>query len=306
MAIAANRYTTTELLADIRRKGHIPPNQTPFQDADLLAMADFELQTSILSQIRSCRENYFLTYTDFSISSDSNYKIPLRAIGSALSAVQLVVGTTIYQIDRVEISQQFSTLTSPNGFYSFYIQGNSVVVLPSPTTGTIRLWFYTRPNTLISPTAAAQVSSVSGNVITCLSVPTTFTTGTPLDIIKDQPGFEALLLDTRPTLIAGVAVTIPGTPTTTIEGDWVALAGQTPVPQIPVEFRPLLIQRVVVKYYESQGYLDKMKAAQAKLVEMQQDILQLINPRVAEAPKRVVADSGLIGGYSRSMKYRAT
>jgi hypothetical protein len=57
------------------------------------------------------------------------------------------------------------------------------------------------------------------------------------------------------------------------------------VPQVPVEFQQLLAQRVVVKIYELQGYLDKMKAAQAKLEEMEMALTALITPRMQAAPK---------------------
>lgn len=303
---SANRYTTTELLSDIRRKGHIPSNQTPFLDADLLAIADQDLQTSLLRQILSARENYFLVPYDQAITSDSSYLIPPRSIGGGLSAVQILVGTTIYSVSRSEISEQFSTITSPTGFYAFYLQGNSFVLRPNPTTGTIRSWYYLRPNTMVTIASAAQITGIAGNVLTFSSLPATVTTTSALDIIKDQPGFDLLVMDSTPTAVTTTTVTLSSVPSTVVVGDWVALAGQTPVPQIPVEFRPLLVQRVVVKYYEIQGYIDKMKAAQAKLEEMTRDVFELINPRVTEAPKRIVADSSLIGGSSQWRKWRAT
>jgi hypothetical protein len=34
---SANRFTTTEFIANVRRKGHIPVAQTPYTDADILA-----------------------------------------------------------------------------------------------------------------------------------------------------------------------------------------------------------------------------------------------------------------------------
>lgn len=305
---AANRYTTTELIAGMRRTGHIPASQNAFQDADLLALADYELQTGIMRQVLSVRENYWLTSVDLAIAQDSIYNIPVRAIGSALSYVHILNGTVMYNVVRSEIQEQFSTVTSPSGYFQYYLRGNQLVLIPNPTTGVIRLWHYQRPNTLIVPSAAAQITAIdtNTNIVTCSSIPSTFATSTPLDLIRDQAGFDCLAIDQTPTAVSGSDVTFSSLPTGLAVGDWIALAGQTPVPQIPVEFRPLLIQRVVVKYNEIQGYMDKMKASEAKLEQMEKDCFEAINPRVKEDPKRIVPDSGLIGGYRRWRAWRAT
>lgn len=298
----ANRYTTTELLADIKRTGHVASSQNTFGNSDLLRLADFELQTAILRMILSARENYYLTYNDYSIASDYTYAIPLRAIGGAVADVQIVSGTTIFQVVRTEISEQFVTDASSSGSYSFYIKGN-YLVLPGVTSGTVRVWYYTRPNTLVVSTAGCQITSIASNVLTfaASTIPSTVSTSTPCDLIKDQPGFECLTIDATPSAVTATDITFSAgsVPTTLAVGDWVCLAGQTVVPQIPVEFLPILVQRVVVKYYEIQGYLDKMKAAQEKLKEMSADVLAIINPRVSGAPKRIVASGDLIGGSPR-------
>jgi hypothetical protein len=299
---AANRYTTTELLADIKRTGHVVSSQNTFANTDLLRLADFELQTSILRMILSARENFYLTYKDFSAASDYLYQIPLRAIGGAIADVQYVNGTTVCQIVRTEVAEQFATNASSNGMYSFYIKGNYLVI-PGLTSGTVRVWYYTRPNTLVVSTAGCQITGIASNVLTfdASTIPSTISTSTPCDLIKDQPGFDGLSLDVTPSAVGATTITFAAAdvPSTLAVGDWVCLAGQTVVPQIPVEFTPLLVQRVVVKYYEIQGYMDKMKAAEAKLKEMSEDVLAIINPRVAEAPKRIVASADLIGGSRR-------
>lgn len=302
----ANVYTTAKLLTDMKRAGHVPPSQTPFLPADLLAMGDYELQTALLRQILSVRENFYLTYEDFDLNGTSVYEIPTRAIGGALAEVHIVNESAILKVGRTELGDQFSTLSSPTGYYSFYLKGNSVVILPAPSGGVIRLWYYRIPNQMIVTTSAAQITAINSNVLTCTSVPSGITTSVACDIIQDQPHFNTLDMDATPTAVTSTTITFTSVPSTVSVGDWVAPAGQTPVPQIPVEFRPLLIQRVAVKYYEIQGYMEKMKAAQMKLEAMEKDLFMLINPRVVEEPKNIVADYNLIGGYRRSSTWLAT
>lgn len=296
---AANRYTTTELLADIKRTGHVVSGQETFQNSDLLRLADFELQTAILRMILGARENFYLTYTDYPTVSTYLYAIPLRAIGGAVADIQIVNGNVLYPTVRTEVNEQYATNAPAAGPYSFYLKGN-YIVLPGVSGATVRIWYYTRPNALVAASAGCQITSIASNVLSFASIPTTITTATPCDLIKDQPGFDGLSLDVTPTAVGATTITFSASdvPTTLAVGDWVTLAGQTVVPQIPVEFTPLLVQRVVVKYYEIQGYLDKMKAAEAKLKEMSDNVLAIINPRVAEAPKRIVASADLIGGAS--------
>lgn len=312
--MAANSYTTTVMLASIRRKGHIPPSQTPFQDADLLAIADDECRTAIMRQIKSARENYYVAPFDTAVNSSSTYNINSRAVGAGMVDLWIVNGTQIYQVSRTELNEQFSSQTSPTGYWGYYLQANQFCIRPTSPTGVIRQFIMVRPNTLVPTTSCAQVTAVNlgAGTLTFAALPTTFTTGTLFDCIQDQPHFGWNFMDQAGT-VAGNVVTFSSLPTdvdgvTSLVkvGDWLCLAGQTCVPQILVEFRPLLEQRVVVKYYEIQGYLDKMKAAQQKLTEMEKDVFELINPRVADEPKRIVPDSNVIGGYRRWRAWRAT
>jgi hypothetical protein len=310
---AANRYTTTELLTSMRRKGHIPPSQTPFADADLLALADDEILTSIMSQIKSVRENFYVAPYDTAVNTSSVYNIPTRAVGAGLIDLWIVNGTSIYQVGRTELNQQFSSVSSPTGYWGYYLQANQIVIRPANVSGLIRQWIMMRPNTMVLPSAAAQVTAVdlTTNKLSFASIPTTFQSAIQYDCIMDQPHFGWNFVDQTGT-VNGLDITFASLPlaadgTSAVQvGDWLALAGQTPIPQVIVEFRPLLVQRVVVKYYEIQGYLEKMKAAQEKLKEMEKAVFELINPRVADEPKRIVPDSNVIGGYRRWRAWRAT
>lgn len=296
---SANRYTTTEFINSVKRRAHVPSNQTPFDNDGILALANEEQEAGIVSQILSARENYYATYTDLPLNSENIYAIPTRAIGGALSDVQIVNGTAILPVSRSEINDQFSTVTSPTGGYAFMLVGNSVQILPNPVAGVVRLWHYRAPNQLVQTSEAAQITAIAGNVLTFSTIPSTITTSSPCDLIKDQPGFEWLGIDLTPVNVTATTIEFASVPATTAVGDWVALAGQTPVPQIPKEFRTLLVQRTTIKYYEAQGYFDKMKVAQNKLEELEKEVMDLINPRVAEVPKRIVSPFGVIGKSRR-------
>ncbi len=294
--MAANSYTTSDLIADIELLGHLPLGNNTFTGAKLLRIATLELQTPIMKQILSTRGGYYLTYEDFPSTEDGLYSIPSTCVAGALHNVEIVQGPSIIQVSPIEEQEQFSTTAPTSTTYGYFWKGNTIQILPVPTIGQTRLWFIKRTGDLILTSAAAQVTAINGDVVSVSSLPTTIVTGVTVDACGDQPPFN--VLGTREVInITGTDITLDQSVSDLSLGDWIAPEGQTPIPQIPVEFRILLAQRVVVKIYELQGYLDKMKAAQAKLEQYEKDTFGLITPRVSSKPKIIHAvNGGLLGG----------
>lgn len=289
--MSANSYTTSTLVSNVQLVGHIPLSNSTFNASEIITLADRELQTSLISQILSTRGGYYLTYEDFELSQDGRYNIPSQAIGGALDAVQIVINPTIIPVNLLEHAEQFSTLAPAATTYGYFIQGNVVNVLPVPTIGVVRLWFLRRPNALVATSAAGAITAISGNDVTVSSLPSTFEVGTEINLCQDQPTFD-VLTEGAITAINGTVVTLDDVSDRLAVGDWLCLANQTPVPQIPVEFRPLLEQRVVVKIYELQGYLDKNAAAAKTLEQMEKDTFALISPRVVTQTKVINPQNG--------------
>ena len=294
--MAANSYTTSDLVDNVILIGHIPLSNSTFTATQVIRLADREMQTALMSQILSVREGYYLTYVDYTINAAGQYPIPPGAIGGALANIELVQEPTIIPVNRIEESEQFSTTSPSSTSYGFFIKGNTIQILPTPNIGVARVWFLRRPSALVTTASAAQVTVIAGSTITVSTLPATMQIGTSVDLCQDQPTFNVLATRTI-TNIVGLDVTFGSAVTDLAAGDWMALENQTPVPQIPVEFRPLLEQRVVVKMYELQAYLDKMRAAQAKLEELERALFRLITPRVQSQTKIIMpVNGGFMGG----------
>lgn len=305
-------YTTSRLLADIKRLGHFPANQQTFQDADLLAMLDYELQTYIVPMMMKVREGFFTRIKEYPIDSAvAAYKFPERAIGSRLGDVQLVIGNYIEQLRLINVGQLDSNVGSPVGARAFTVQGNNIVLIPIPTYGILRVYYHTRPSKLVKPIDCAQIISIdrSLNQVTVGSTPSTFNLSALYDLVGQNPGFDTSGEDRAITnLTANVITFSSALPTDLQVGDYVCLSGQSPIAQIPVELMPLLTQACVVKVYEIQGYMDKLKAAKDKLAQMQTDLMALITPRVEEAPKIINAAQNDVTvstrfGFNRFRRY---
>lgn len=297
-----NTYTTTDLINNIKLIGHVPTGNNTFTTSNLVTLADRELKTPIMKQILSTRGGYYLSYQDFTAAADGLYVIPGDAIAGALDNVELVQDTTIIPVNLIEESEQFSTISPTSTSYGFFMRGNYVQILPTPSIGVARLWFSKRPSQLIPTSQACQITNVVGAVISVASIPSTIVTGSAVDLCGDQPPFN-VLGSASITGISGTDITLDAVITGVAVGDWLALSKQTPIPQIPVEFRPLLEQRVVVKIYELQGYLEKMKAAQEKLTELETATFSLITPRVKSQTKII---SPINGGFLSGNRNRMT
>ena len=302
-----NTYTTADLINNILLVGHVPLGNNTFTPANIVNLANRELQTPIMKQILSTRGGYYLTYDDYTAAQDGLYTIPSGAIAGALANVELVQTPTIIPVNLIEESEQFSTNSPTSTSYGFFMRGNSVQILPTPSIGFCRLWYFKRPSKLILTSQASQITAINGAVYSVSSVPSNIVVGAAVEVQGDQPPFN-ILGEGVITAISGTDITLDAAVTNVTIGDWIALEDQTPVPQIPVEFRPLLEQRVVVKIYELQGYLDKMKAAQAKLDELEKDTFSLITPRVKSQTKVISAVNGgfLAGNQNRMTNFPAS
>ncbi len=90
-------------------------------------------------------------------------------------------------------------------------------------------------------------------------------------------------------------------------GDFISLAGETPVPNIPTEMHPLLAQAAAVQLLESMSDTEALTNAQKRMDKMTQSIQTLVDNRVDLAPKKIKPrHSALRSGIGYRRKNRGT
>ncbi len=273
-------YTTSDLLDSIKRRSFAPAGQTTFTDAELLAMADEETQTTLLPDIMTAREEFFVTSYDYSITANQvAYAIPARSVGMQVRDVHVVDGTTVIP-DFPRIEPERITSGQPGTPGGFYIKSNSVCLFPTPsaTSRTLRLYFPLRPSSLIDAADAAVVSAINGTIVTVTTIPASWVTGNSFDLIKQDGGQECLSIDLTSTLVSGTAITLPSVPDGLRVGDYIALAGQSPLIQLPPDYRLVLAQAVAVAILEGMSQ-PGAEGARKQLEKMRERVLKLIQPR---------------------------
>lgn len=292
-------YTTTKLLADVRRSGMLPNTATVgTSDTDILAHADKEIQCRIVPLVMSVREEFCVRSKDTAlVSGQSAYRIPSRAIGAKLRDVLLAFsdGTT-RNLARLspEEAQNYSPTSSPYPA-GFYLEQNSVVLVPTPNSSgaaSLRLKYFVRPNALVATgytigsidTALSKVLVTNGSGI--------FSTFSTVDIISAKSPFDSLAIDQTPTAAnisgADVYLTFASLPDGLALGDYVADAEQSAVPQVPLEFHNYLYQRTLCRVLQSIGDTEGLAAAERDAEKMREDALTLLANRVEGEPKKVV------------------
>lgn len=309
-------YTTTALLPTLRLLPLMPAVQALFDDSDLLTILNFELQSKIVPIMDNQSEEYGIYVNDIVYSTSLRvYPMPsMRSVGGKLRSVSFVDSNdNEIRLPRLRPEDIMSNVNATGlainpALWGFYLQNNSVVLYLGSFSGSsssfkfLRLRYMRQPNQLVLTNAVAQVSNITGNVVTVTNVPSTYTTTQTYDMISGTPGFDALQDDSVCTNITGLTMTfssIPvdelGSPTLKI-GDWVCLSGQAPVAQIP--FSPgydLLLQLGAAKCLEIHGDVQGFNIAMSQASDMKNYFISVITPRVDANVIRLTTPNALYG-----------
>lgn len=289
-------YKTTDLLKSVQIRGLLPLANADLTGSNLLMFATEELYNDIVPTINSAREDFYTTYTDYPVpgSPDIEIPIPERAIGAKLRNVQLVSGDSVTELARRQVEDL------PTANLGYYLQGNAIHLLTrfGPGYPTLRLYWFMRPNSLVTTDETAVITAVSGNSLTLDTIPAGFTDGALYDVVSARPNFSTWVWDATGTFFGGNIVLTGGTQSpgpasdNTLSnvrvGDVVSLAGRSSVVQVPVEFQSVLAQSVIVKALEATGDKDGMVLAQKKLDVARANALKLIGVRTESSPIYIV------------------
>jgi len=306
-------FTTTALLESIKRRAMIPASQVLFTDAELLSVLTEELHADIVPLILSVREDFFLYNHDQSIdASENKYAIHARAFGQKLKDAVLLNSdgkeVDLPRSNPSSLKKEQSKGTFLSSGPTFYFEGDEVVIYPDTSnlgSMSLRMKIYRRPNNLVAQSAAGQITAVDTSLktITLSNLPSAWAAGDDVDVIKGQPGFKSRGDDQDVASIVTATKTLTMTaaiPDGTAVGDWVSLAGDSPIPQIPYEVHNILAQRGAIKVLESLGDASGLQAAADVYTDMVDKFKITVTPRADDSPKRLVSSSPLFGDNGRS------
>ncbi len=290
-------YTTASYISSVERQAFLPTGQATFTSSDILSMGNEAIRRYLLPSILRAREEYFITYKDYTIvANQSVYAIPYRGIGAAVRQIQLIdSNSNVREIDHISLDRvsEFSSTTGTPSAY--YLRGDKIVLISTPSSaiGTLRVFYALRPGDLITTDAGAVISAINTatNVITVTTIPSTWVTGNGFDLLSKQ-GSHLYLdagIDLTSTLISGSDITLPSLPSDLVVGDYIALAGYSPLIQLPADCQPILATFVAAEMLIAMN----QPSGSSLLTKAKNDLSEIqviLTPRVSGAPELIIPD----------------
>ena len=297
-------YTAETLVAKVKRWGSIPTTQALFQTADFISLMDDSLKYDLTPIIMSAKEEYFMRSKTVAITSTiSEYIIPTRAIGGGLREVKIQIGTGANTSTKV--LRRIDPGHSEQYRDGYYVKGNRIV-LTDPAAysgGSIIYEFPCRPNSLVADIDAARITNITGLDVTVSSYPSAWLQSDKFDLIQNNAPFDWLSIDNDVVIVSNV-FTFSTIPDYLEVGDWLCLAGESPVPQIPLEAIEVMCQSVVLKCLDALGDDSGSTIAKGRLDSMTKNLLNILEPRVSDQPQKIVNMTSLsFDNYPRYSNY---
>lgn len=299
-------YTTDDLITSIKKRGIIPTSQKTFETADFIRFMDEELTNAIVPGLMDVRENYFLAIYDQALQSGVDaYQLHPRAIGMKLKNLYVIKADNTQLRLYMRNIDELPSIANPNFLtgsdpFGFYFIDNTIHIINTPTDTSngdlLRQYYYLRRNTLVPSVEVGVVTAINTgtNTVTVNSLPAAFTNALLYDIVKGTPSFSNRAMDLVVTSISGSDITFSATlPTDTALGDSICLAGQSNLPQIPVEMFPILSQRTLIRCLRANGDAVGSQNAIQDLAVMENSALSQFKVRADDQSKKVVSPTGI-------------
>lgn len=298
----ARYFTTDSLIEDVKRRAMLPQSTQTFKPEDFLAFANEELELGVVPYIMSFHQDYLMFTVPVPLAPNQvRYEIPSRAMGNKIREVQYRdTSNNIYEMTRIFIEDLPYFQNSGYGTLSFYTESNEIVLTPtdniSGLSGDLLVSYYMRPNELVAEDRVARITAIdrTTGVISLDSYPENFTgvLGELYDFTSTRSPFKLLGFDMQPTAFGSITTPeltfdLGDIPDTLKVGDLASLAEETIIPQIPVELRSMLTQRVAIRCLEALGDTQGVQTAMVKLEEMEQKGGSLVDNRVEGAPLKI-------------------
>jgi hypothetical protein len=311
--------TTDDLIRRVRLRGMVPSDTSTYTDEVIVEVLNDEMDSDVLAQILKLNEEHMVDYVDVDIiPSVTEYKIPERAIANKLRDLALMDSNgNFYETTRIsleEISDNNFDYESSNDLPKFYVQGDSVILFNAPLRNytKLRMYFYMRPSKLVQNKESAKITSINftTGVVSVDNLPNSYVALPKMDFIAYSSPNKIIDYD-----VPCISVNNSSNPRTITfnpnlipkdlkVGDFVSVAQESPVPNIPTEWHPYLAQAAIVQILESLGDTQGLTNANNKLAKMFKDLSSITDNRVEGSPQKVRARHNHIRTRTNAISYR--
>jgi hypothetical protein len=196
----------------------------------------------------------------------------------------------------LEDAHIYRTAATPHGFY---FMGDQIKIVPTPNSSGITLnkIYPLKPSSLVETSAAGKITARSGATLTLDQVPSTFVANAMIDIIQGKQGNRIYNMDVSITSVSGFQIVVSSAATEVAIGDYVSLACQSPVVQLPDEVFPYLVFLTAKRCLEAISDFEGAAAIDKECLIRKKNCEMLLQPRIEGESIKIMNRSGLIRGY---------
>lgn len=280
-----------DLVSMVKQEVSIPEYQPRFTNDGLLLFADSVISGQVVPLLMSLNQELFVRKDTVPIvAGRAEYPIPSRAMGRVLRGVffRSEAASKPVSLSQIPSEDQFESDVS-----GFCFEGDSILLNPARDSGSLILSYLARVSKLTT-TQYAEISSVNGSTLTLKSPLPGATTTMLVDVVKGRPGHTLLAIDASVSNVNGLQIELTNDASTMPPcciqaGDFLCVAGYSPVLGLPEELTPLVAKGVVVKVLEAQGDVEMLGAAQGQFKALLENVKSVCSPRLIGSPQKLTS-----------------
>lgn len=213
-------------------------------------------------------------------NSDTTFTI----VASSPGPNQFVIGS-----NSIATATNLTNAINSNGTYT--------ATNGTPTTNVVTLTYFI---VQLSITPSNSVSMIVPNTQTIFSnaIPSTFTNNTFYDVLQTKPGHRIINYDilVGGNAISGNTITLPPNtlPYTTLIGDYICLANECIIPQLPPELHNILAERTCARVLSALGDTEGLQNSQKMISDFETRQGNMLQNRVDGNTQKVLARKSLL------------
>lgn len=269
--------------------------------ANLLPVLDRHLRALVVPRLLNVCEDWLSQTTTYTVTSGTAvYRLPsrcLRVLDVALLDSSGRVRTDFSRATPTQAKERRQeTWIRATGTPAYWaVDGSSLRLYPTPDASgqfTLTVRYARRPGRLVDSTGDVSWVVEGYNTLTgvvTLNGATAPDAAQVYDIIAGQPGFEALdddaPISTVVTVAPGIFTAVLTDPMgfdTLTPGDYMSLAGTSPVPQIPLDYITILELAAVEQLCRENGDRAGSESARDARLALMESAQSILEPRADE------------------------
>lgn len=282
---------TSEFVTEVRRQGSIPDT---YSAADILLDGDREVRARFIPLLEELRQNYLVRTLETQPDGRGRVPIPDRAVGAALRSVQVAVSGGWVPIPQRDLTDaDFAYGGTP---CAYFIDGGSIALLPSGSSGQLRIRYASRPGKMVLDTDGANAGRIDSLIVGASTYTITtspvFTGGSLVDVVSYGPAHQQKAIGTTR---AGLVLQISAFQEAPLVGDWMCTFDTSPLVPLPEELSSALVHRTAAVILRSLAYAEEA-SQQAALAE---EVIQAARPMLI--PRNEGNPQPIRGGLRRAL-----